>query len=196
MRGYPERTRLFGPRPSFQENLATIEVLRRQLCCIPLSSKPPYCKTYPYLDRDLLQFLFALPREQILRPHQRRSLMRRALAGIVPPEVLHGRRKAFVIRGPLTAIASQIDALDHATREMLASQLGILDSSVLAATLREVRAGGSVSIPSVFRVFAMERWLRNLAHWNTLEDFGTRIRGSAALASRNRTPHEFKTSLS
>ena len=42
----------------------------------------------PYYDRDLVQFLFAIPCEQVLRARQRRSLMRRALNGIVPDAVL------------------------------------------------------------------------------------------------------------
>src|SRR5260370_892228 len=56
VRGYPRRTRFFGPRPSFQENLGTIEALRRQLSCYPLSAEPSYQKLYPYLDRDLVEF--------------------------------------------------------------------------------------------------------------------------------------------
>ena len=34
--------------------------------------------------------------EQLVRPNQRRSLMRRALVGIVPAEILNRRRKAFI----------------------------------------------------------------------------------------------------
>ena len=61
-----------------------LEALRRQLACDALSSEPPYEKRYPYLDRALLEFMYAIPREQLVRPGQRRSLMRRALVGIVP----------------------------------------------------------------------------------------------------------------
>jgi asparagine synthase (glutamine-hydrolysing) len=167
--GYPRRTRLFGPRPSFQENMGTIDALRRQLSSFPLSNEPVYHKSYPYLDRDLLEFLFSLPPDQLLRPGQRRSLMRRALAGIVPPELLHRKRKAFVIRGPLMAITSQFVSLAATTQDMVAGSLGIVDSRALAATLHEVRSGGVVSVPSLTRVFAIERWLRNAAHWNVLE---------------------------
>ena len=39
---------------------------------------------YPYYDRDLLEFMYAIPREQIVRVGQRRFLMKRALVGIVP----------------------------------------------------------------------------------------------------------------
>jgi asparagine synthase (glutamine-hydrolysing) len=57
---------------------------------------------YPYLDRDLVDFLFRLPRERMVRPGRRRSLMRRALSGIVPPEILERRRKGFSFAVPLS----------------------------------------------------------------------------------------------
>ena len=82
--GYPSRTKLFGPLPSFQDNLGTLDALRRQLARTALPFEPPFEKRYPYLDRGLLEFMFAIPREQLVRPTQRRSLMRRALVGIVP----------------------------------------------------------------------------------------------------------------
>ncbi len=170
VRGYPRRTRLLGPRPSFQESMISIEALRRQIASFPLSSEPLYRKAYPYLDRDLLEFLVSLPPGQLVRPNQRRSLMRRALSGIVPQELLNRKRKAFVIRGPLTAIASQHLGLMEKTQEMLSGSLGIIDSSALRTELREVRSGGLVSVPSVLRVFALDCWLRNAAHWNVLED--------------------------
>jgi asparagine synthase (glutamine-hydrolysing) len=69
--GYPSRVRLFGPLPSFQENVGTLDALRRQLTCTPLPSDPLYEKRYPYLDRDLLEFMSAIPREQLVRPIQR-----------------------------------------------------------------------------------------------------------------------------
>jgi asparagine synthase (glutamine-hydrolysing) len=173
VRGYPRRTHPFGPRPSFQESVGTIDALRRQLSSFPLSVEPAYHKAYPYLDRDLLEFLFSVPPDQLLRPGQRRSLMRRALAGIVPKELIHRKRKAFVIRGPLTAITSQFASLAVVTKEMVAGSLGIIDPPGLAATLNEVRSGGVVALPSLMRVFGIERWLRNAAHWKVLEDLET-----------------------
>jgi asparagine synthase (glutamine-hydrolysing) len=53
---------------------------------------------YPYLDRDLVDFLIRIPKEQLVRPGRRRSLMRRALKSIVPTEVLERPRKAYMSR--------------------------------------------------------------------------------------------------
>ena len=104
--GYPSRTKLFGPLPSFQENVITLDALRRQLARTALPFEPPFEKRYPYLDRGLLEFMYAIPREQLVRPTQRRYLMRRALVGIVPDEILNRKTKAFVARSPMVAIAN------------------------------------------------------------------------------------------
>ena len=57
--GYESRLKLFGPLPSFQVNLNTVNALRRQLVCTALPSRPSYERRYPYLDRSLLEFLFS-----------------------------------------------------------------------------------------------------------------------------------------
>src|SRR5581483_4360900 len=102
---YRSRVKIFGPPPSVQENLSTLEALRRQLASLMLPTDPLHEVRYPYLDRDLLEFLYGIPRQQLVRPNERRSLMRRALKGVVPDQVLNRRRKAFVIRSPIITIS-------------------------------------------------------------------------------------------
>ena len=98
--GYPSRVKLFGPLPSFQENIHKLDSMRRLLANWALQSELLREIRYPYFDRDFLEFLYAIPREQIVRVGQRRSLMKRALVGIVPNELLNRRRKAFVPQEP------------------------------------------------------------------------------------------------
>lgn len=198
LHGYAKRWKVFGTRPSFQDNLETLEGLRRQLACYPLPAEPTYRKLYPYLDRDLLEFLFAIPPDQLLRPGQRRYLMRRALKGVVPEELLRRKRKAFVIRGPLKAIASEQTRLTAIAEEMLSSSLGMIDSVALMKTLRDVGSGGTVAVPSIVRVFAIERWLRNVAHWKVLKEVGAHTSTSTFPAKANSAPRSpgFKSSLS
>jgi asparagine synthase (glutamine-hydrolysing) len=170
--GYPRRVELFGPLPTFQENLQTLEVLRRQLACSVLESDPPIERRYPYLDRSLLEFLYSIPREQLIRPGQRRSLMRRALAGIVPDEILHRKRKAFVARSPLEAIQKEWPRVARMTDDMVASSLGIVSAKDFAEALRIAKNGGEVSIVQLLRTMAIEIWLRNLAWHGALGRLG------------------------
>jgi asparagine synthase (glutamine-hydrolysing) len=160
--GYGSSFELFGAQPSFQENLSTLNVLRRQLHCFPLPSHPPYEKRYPYLDRDLLEFLYAIPREQLVRPGQRRSLMRRALLGIVPEEVLNRKRKAFVVRSPMKAIAKDWTCLTEMSNHMVSAELRMVDAKVFREALENTRRGEESHIVALMRTIQIECWLRHL----------------------------------
>jgi asparagine synthase (glutamine-hydrolysing) len=161
--GYPSRTKLFGPLPTFQDNVVTLGALRRQLACTALPFEPTFEKRYPYLDRDLLEFMFAIPREQLVRPTQRRSLMRRALLGIVPDEILNRKTKAFVSRSPIVAISNDWAHFTEMTQNMLSSSLGIVDSERISEALQKVRRGEGVPMIALRRTFFLESWLKDLS---------------------------------
>ena len=182
--GRGPRLKLFGALPSFQEHLGTVDVLRRQLACSVLPSDPLYEKRYPYLDRDFLEFIYAIPPKQLVRPGQRRSLMRRALVGIVPDELLNRKRKAFVARGPRVAISRHWTSLMEISRDMVTNSLGIVDSRAYRDALQKARNGQDVPIIPLLRTIAVEMWLRNLVHWNLLR------RGEGELNRRETTTPE------
>ena len=160
--GYPSRTKLLGALPSFQDNLGALDGLRRQLACKALPFEPPFEKRYPYLDRGLLEFMFAIPREQLVRPTQRRSLMRRALVGIVPDEILNRKGKAFVVRSPMVAISNDWAQFAEMTQNMLSGSLGIVDPERISEALQKVRRGEEVPMITLRRTLCLEGWLKDL----------------------------------
>jgi asparagine synthase (glutamine-hydrolysing) len=164
--GYETTLNLFGPLPAFQENVSTLEALQRQLACDGLPCNPPYEKRYPYLDRNLLEFMYAIPREQLLRPGQRRSLMRRALVTIVPDELLNRKRKAFVARAALAAVSAEWTHLIGITQHMLSSSLGIVDAKAFLEVLQKARHGQDVQTISITRTLGLELWFRHLKDRN------------------------------
>ena len=168
--GYENRLSLLGSRPSFQDNLSTLEGLRRQLACDTLSAELPCEKRYPYLDRDFLEFLYAIPREQLVRPAQRRSLMRRALCGIVPPEILERKRKAYVVRASIVALSDGWSTVAEMCHNMVGTSLGILDERTFAETLEKARGGEEVPMTTVIRTLGVESWLRNLQASRVIND--------------------------
>jgi asparagine synthase (glutamine-hydrolysing) len=186
LQGYPARVTLFGPLPTFQENVSTIEALQRQLGCDWLPSGPPYEKSYPYLDSGLLEFICAVPREQLVRPGQRRSLMRRALVGIVPDELLNRKRKAFVARGPRVGIAAELPHLLEFSQKMDMTSLEIADSVRFVEALQKTRQGAKVSIVALMRTLSIELWLRNLTTRHLLGD-STWRRGTSAKQTHPKT---------
>lgn len=168
LRGYPRRLKLLGPLPSFQENLLTLDALRRQLgCSAPLAEV--LCETrYPFLDRDLLGFLYAIPVSQLLRPGRRRSLMRWALSGIVPGEVLNRRRKAFVARQSIASIGNNSSELFAQTQSMFLAHFGIVNSRALTRAIEAARHGDGFPVVQMTRTFLLETWVRNMATYNIL----------------------------
>lgn len=160
--GYEKPMRPWGSRPSFQENLAAVESLRRQLAASNVGAEGVPEKRYPFLDVDFLQFLFSVPRSQLVQPGRRRALMRSALAGIVPDEILNRKRKAYVTRAPRRALAAHWKPLQSLTHEMVSESLNVLSSELFRNALEEIRAGKEVPILPVHRTLLIECWLRNL----------------------------------
>ena len=126
-----------------------------------LPTDPQYEVRYPYLDRDLLEFLYAIPRQQLVRPRERRSLMRRALKGIVPDEVLNRRRKAFVIRAPILTISAELERIAEKT-DLTMSAFGMVDRDRLLDEMRRAIRGADVAIVPLLRAFTLEAWLTAL----------------------------------
>jgi asparagine synthase (glutamine-hydrolysing) len=168
LQGYENRLKVFGPLPSFQDNLNTLDALRRQLACPTPPSRPTYEKRYPFLDRDLLEFLYSIPREQLVRPNHRRSLMRRSLSGIVPDEVLQRKRKAFVDRALVVSVASEWPRLLKHAQHLLLTRMGLVDPGGLATALQSVRRGDDFPLVLLMRTFGIENWMRTLVRWNVL----------------------------
>jgi asparagine synthase (glutamine-hydrolysing) len=166
--GYPSRLKLFASLPSFQANLSTLDVLRRQMAVFALPSEPVYEQRYPYLDRDFLEFIYAIPREQLVRPGQRRSLL-----GIVPTEILNRKRKAYIARAPLAAVSNEWANLIEISRHMVCASLGILDADAFREALQKARQGHQVQTVTLLRTLRMEQWLRGLRRWRLSTNLGS-----------------------
>ena len=163
LRGYRSRIHVLGGLPSFQEGVATVDLVRRQLACQVLIPEHPYEERYPFLDRDLLEFLFSVPREQLVRPGQRRSLLRRALNGIVPDEILNRKRKAFVTRSFHMKISKRAAVLGDPEHQMLCCPLKLVDPERFRDALRRTSQGKEIKIVPIIRVLALELWLRKIS---------------------------------
>jgi asparagine synthase (glutamine-hydrolysing) len=116
---------------------------------------------YPYLDRELVDFLFSIPRDQLVRPGRRRSLMRRALKGIVPVEILERRRKAFIRRGPLAWLQANKDQIEEMFADSCSVDYGFVDPAALRSALQLTVQGVDVRWRrALMKTVAFELWLR------------------------------------
>lgn len=152
--------------PSFQANVNTFEHISRQLGCYAPSRHTRFTFTYPYLDRDLLEFLFSVPRSQILRPGQRRSLMKRSLDKILPEQILQRRRKAYVSRSPIKAMQELWPVTQGMFRPSLCGIRGIIDDVAFVAAMERAFCGEIDWLSGLIATVKLEQWLRAMTETN------------------------------
>jgi asparagine synthase (glutamine-hydrolysing) len=117
---------------------------------------------YPYLDRDLVDFLLRIPPNQLLRPGRRRFMMRRALRNIVPVNVLERRRKAYVSHGPLQLIPKNRGAIAQLFAAPLSANSGWILPQQFSVALDTMDAGSiSEWLAPMIRAINLELWLRS-----------------------------------
>jgi asparagine synthase (glutamine-hydrolysing) len=137
----------------------TVNMLTRQL-----SSAWP-CREqirYPYLDQTLVEFLTSIPTEQLLRPGDRRSLMRRALRDLLPSKVLARRVKSH--GGRYFSVALQRywpDVQRICDTPMVTSHLGWVKPDQFCLALEQAKHGHwPENYLRLLRMLSWELWLR------------------------------------
>lgn len=122
---------------------------------------------YPYTHLPLISFMASIPPDQIWRPHDRRSIMRRALRGILP-EAIRTRRCKSGLGGTLTAgVETNWAWVKHLIESSRLIRLGYVVRRDLLDAFQKARCGlGVPSMPALLRFMAVEVWLNNLAAMN------------------------------
>lgn len=116
---------------------------------------------YPYLDRSLVEFLFRVPREQLVSPGRRRALMRRALRDIVPSEILERQRKGYVTRGPLIALQNASEQIETSFDDSILVKSGVIDMPGLRRSMTSIVSGtNTAEWPFVMRTILFDWWLK------------------------------------
>jgi asparagine synthase (glutamine-hydrolysing) len=147
-------------RPSARDAMQTIATLSRHLS----GSRPSAVeKRYPYLDQNLVEFLTAIPLDQLLRPGERRWLMRRAVADILPPEVFNRTTKARVGRYPCAVMEKHWDRVEQALSSSLAARRGYVSSENLRRALLAMKSGQLPTyVLRLVNAICLEFWLRDV----------------------------------
>ena len=163
---YPAKVKLLGALPSFQNQIHLLNYARTFLAYRNLSAEMLREIRYPYLDRDLLEFACAIPREQMIGVGQRRFLMKRALAGIVPAELLNRRRRAIVARKK--DVSTEWPSLTDIGQPLISGYLGIVDSDLFFEALLKARCDDEGLVENLKRTLLLESWLRHLTNQGVL----------------------------
>jgi asparagine synthase (glutamine-hydrolysing) len=115
---------------------------------------------YPFLDRRLVEFCLSIPLDQLTRPGETRSLMRRALRGIVCERILTRRSKNAPARPIGAAVEREWQRLSQLFSRPLVEQYGLASGSALKEALRRARHGTERFLGLLVITIVLEEWLR------------------------------------
>jgi asparagine synthase (glutamine-hydrolysing) len=89
-------------------------------------------------------------------------MMRRALVGIVPEEILERKRKGFIARQPLAVLQNSSAAIRALFDDSLAAANGWVESKKLQRSVERITSGQETeSWPAFQRLAAIEIFLRS-----------------------------------
>ncbi len=114
----------------------------------------------PYLDTALVEFVLALPAQLKMRRFQRKWLLKRALRGLVPDEILDRKKKGFGLpltewlRGPLRPM------LEDVLGEASVRQAGFFEPTEVRRLLDEHVAGRADHRKPLWTLMMFELWRR------------------------------------
>jgi asparagine synthase (glutamine-hydrolysing) len=158
--GMPRNVRRAGPRSMIRWEMwwSLVDALPHT---IP-SSQLHFEYRYPYLDRDLVEFLLSVPRHELCAPGRRRAMMRRALRDIVPDVILDRPRKAYIARRPLALIRESFIEIEELFATSRMAECGLLDPGPFRVCLAGALQGETRWMRLLLATIAYEVWLRTL----------------------------------
>ncbi|HKI01256.1 MAG TPA: asparagine synthase-related protein [Thermoanaerobaculia bacterium] len=116
---------------------------------------------HPFLDRRLFEFVFALPPEHLMRLEERKLLLRRAVAGILPDAVRLRRRKTSLGGFVDFSLRKEADRIRNLLAAPLSAELGIIEGSAACQAYERYCAGETApGQRSLWYVITLELWLR------------------------------------
>src|SRR5260370_33491285 len=117
---------------------------------------------YPYLDQELVEFLMSIPLDQLVRPGQRRRLMRKALADLLPPEILKRKIKARVGRCYCVVLELHWSKVESVFSFPFVSLLGYVERDQIRQALLAMKNGQAPQYSlRLLNALSLEFWLRD-----------------------------------
>jgi asparagine synthase (glutamine-hydrolysing) len=120
---------------------------------------PDVVHAYPFAHRPLVEFMLAIPGEQLSAPGTTRSLMRRAFASFVPPRVLRRVSKGYYPPAAFRA-ARRLVASMRPVNDLEVVQRGWIDPGQLRSAIQSLTDGGGQTGGDIHAVLRLEGWLQ------------------------------------
>lgn len=131
---------------------------------LDIPHRPPgVVYAYPFTHRPLVEFMLAIPGEQLSAPGMTRALMRRAFASFVPPRVIRRVSKGYY--PPAAYRAARRLAASIRVRDLEVVERGWIDPAKLEAAVRMLTDGSGETGGDVHAVLRLESWLQARRHY-------------------------------
>ena len=118
----------------------------------------------PLLYQPLVEFSFAIPFEQKLRPGEVRSLMRRALRDDLPEKVLNRPGKGEISEAMHKGLLRQSSTVDSLLADPLVCSLGFVDRERLRSAVSLAKHGAKLNVGALLKTISLEIWLQSFQH--------------------------------
>ena len=118
--------------------------------------------SYPFLHRPLVEFLMAIPIDQLLRPGETRSLHRRALKALLPEKIVNRQGKKGPDEAFYRGVAREWPKLRPIISEARVCARGYMDQRALREAFDRARCGIEIHSYALLRTLSLEFWLRSL----------------------------------
>jgi asparagine synthase (glutamine-hydrolysing) len=147
--------------PSVRDAYQTYANLARQMTF----NLPGFGETrFPFLDRELVEFLMAIPTDQLVEPGRRRSLMRRSLGNILPAEILSRQTKSSTGRCVTITVRKHWNTIESVLSSPVSSRIGCVKPVCLRESLVAAKNGKlPLRLLPLLRTLSFELWLRQAA---------------------------------
>lgn len=154
-----ERIRL----PTRRHQSALVELAARNTAWrYDAGPERPRLLLFPFLHRPLVELCLAIPPDQLVRPGQTRSIHRRALRNLLPPEIAQRPDKRGPMEPILRAVAAQWPTVSRLLADARVCQRGYLDPAAFRNALDEARFGKPERKLFLLQMITLEVWLRQV----------------------------------
>ena len=135
--------------------------------------------SHPFLNQTLTDFMLSLPMNQIARPGETRSLMRRASRGMLPDKTRLRKSKGALDTPFLRLLSVRYRSIGD-TRDFRVCQRGYAEPQEMSAAINRCSLGRGQYSMALSRVLCVERWLRSL---EVIAPFRSNTTGCQSLAT-------------
>lgn len=128
-------------------------------------------RTYPYLDRALVDFMLSVPQSQKMRPGEDRSLQRRSMRSVLPTAIFERRTKEGPDEAVIMAIRRHFKEFRRIANEGHVVQMGFADKDLFHKELQNAKHGAGIpNLPALINLLSLEYWIDAMrrARWPKL----------------------------